>query len=1230
MIKKNISLLFLLLFYLSFVFAQTFTEFQDPKIFEINKNYPHSNYIIPSDSNSFINLNGYWKFKFVPNISDKPIDFYKIDFDDSQWLNFQVPANWELNGFGMPIYVNVPNEFDNSQFPKVPETGNSVGSYRKALIIPESWKNKQIFINFGAVKSCFYIWVNGQFVGYSEDSKTNAEFDITHYVKYGEQNIVALQVMRWSDGSYLECQDFWRISGIERDVFLYALPKTYVADYSCTSGLDQSYKNGILNLDFQIHNKSDVTNIYSLDIAIEIPKESAKNQFIDSKIFHYSKSISVNAPITNVSFEKLTFYSVPVWSAESPTLCTLTVKLLDNQGNAIQTIRQKFGFRSIEMKNGLLLVNGKAIKFKGVNRHEHDPRTGHVISKQLMEQDIILMKECNINSVRTAHYPNDPYFYELCDQYGLYVMDEANAESHAQGYGDNSVAKKPEFIDATIARSRNMYERDKNHTSIISWSLGNESGNGICYYKAYEWLKSKDSIRPVHYERTELEYNTDIYSIMYPDIDYLSDYAQIKREKPLIMCEYSHAMGNSCGGLSDYWDTINKYPQLQGGFIWDWVDQSFIQYDEKGTKWFAYGGDFGHPANIPASDKNFLINGLINSERKPNPHYFEAQRVYQPITIKAIDLEKGIFEITNNLDFTNLFEAYDIYYSINSFNESGYYYSNGNSLRLKLEPGKSTLFTIHYPDCSLPFIVQIHTEPIELNGPNLNKYPITHAGLKYCNNQFSFLVSKPKTEQQIEFSDVSNIKTKFKNNLLIVKCESQQFVFDTVSGQLISIKINNKEILEQPIKFNFWRAPTDNDKVDRKGGKAWNQANLNQLTWKLKDLAFKTSDSLFILHLFLNGIQPNGETVFEAIQSYSITNNNDLFIENHIKPSPQVKTVAKVGLQFGISKDFTTASWLGFGNETYPDRMKSGLIGWYDSPISELFYKYVRPQESGNHIATQKLFLYSNKNRLLINFNNSDFNFSLYPYTDQNIDTSKHINKLIENDYWTLNLDYKQAGLGTATCGPGTRTMYQLDQSDYQFTIHINTLRKWNEKEVTYNSKTYFPYPADWIFKSNQISMNQEIKYINFKKQPHSKYNKDYSIALYDNKLGICGDYQENWIGFCVDTLNTTIILSKPVPTQTITLRFCHDPNSWVFAPQKIYYQTSHDGITYSTEKLLESQFVVEDMRNINTQLVNYSIKTEGSTFIRIIAIPVEKLPKWHSNPGEKSWIMTDEIIINK
>lgn len=1227
--------IFILLIFIScyfFNFAQTFTEFQDPKIFEINKVYPRSN-IIPDNDFYKISLNGIWKFNFVQNIYDRPLDFFKIDFNDQNWIDFQVPANWELNGYGMPIYVNVPNEFDNSNFPKVPDTMNSVGSYRKQFEIPIEWENSNVFINFGAVKSCFYLWINGQFVGYSEDSKTNAEFNVTHYVKYGEKNTIALQVMRWSDGSYLECQDFWRISGIERDIVLYATPSTYISDYHLTALLDDQYKNGIFNLncDISSSNTSENSN-YKLEYFIEIPVDSVKNSFESVRTYHYSKEVTISNSKTTFSFDKQVFENIPVWSDETPTLCTLYINLIDNQGELLQQIKKQIGFRSVEMKDGLLLVNGKPIKFKGVNRHEHDPISGHVISRELMEKDVILMKECNINGVRTAHYPNDPYFYELCDKYGLYVIDEANAESHAQGYGDNSVAKKPEFIDATVARIRNMYERDKNYTCVIMWSLGNESGNGICYHKAYEWLKAKDSTRPVHYERAEFDYNTDVYSVMYPDVEYIAEYAQTKKEKPLIMCEYAHAMGNSCGGLSDYWDTINRYPQLQGGFIWDWVDQSFIQYDEKGTKWFAYGADFGHPTNIRPSDKNFLINGLITSERTPNPHYFETQRVYQPITIKAIDLEKGIFEITNNLDFTNLKDAFEIFYNVNASNENGYIYTSGNTLSIDLEPGKSKIFTVNYPNSILP--QDIYFKTLVNKNQNGNEIitirSITHSGLHFSNNQASFLIPSPHKETQISFNNKIKIITKLKKSNLIIISGDNKFIFDTLKGQLISLVVKGQEIIQKPLTLNFWRAPTDNDKADGKGKRAWNQASLNQLTWKVIDLSYKTTDSIFILHLFLNGLNPQGETVFEVIQSYSITNSNDLFIENHIKPSNLVKTVAKVGLQMGLSKDFSYAKWLGFDTESYSDRYKSGLIGWYSYPIENLFFKYVRPQESGNRTKTQKLFLESKKNNLFVHFLESEFNFSLYPYTDINIDTSKHINKLVENDYWTLNLDYKQAGIGGATCGPGARYMYLLDEPEYQFVVHLNTKGEWSNNEIIYHSNNYFPYPAHWIFKSDQNTLNQDVKSIIFKNTPHPKYSKNYHNALYDNKLGVCGDYQENWIGFQGDTIDLTIELSKYENVQSFRINFCHDPNSWVFAPTAFYYQTSKDGVLYSDLNKLEIAFSPENQSNINTQLLNITILTQNAPFIRIIAIPINMLPQWHSNPGEKAWIMIDEIFINK
>lgn len=1029
----------------------------------------------------------------------------------------------------------------------------------------------------------------------------------------------------------LRMSRFWRISGIERDITIYATPSTYISDYHVTALLDQNYINGIFNLYLSISNPYNSNNRFKIEVDIDIPFDTIISGVNTQKSYRFTKDFDTIEANKSLTFNDLIFKNVPIWSAESPTLCTLSVKLIDNKGVTIQKIDKKFGFRSVEMKNGLLLVNGKAIKFKGVNRHEHDPITGHVISKESMLQDVVLMKECNMNGVRTAHYPNDPYFYDLCDEYGLYVIDEANAESHAQGYDENAVAKKPDFIEATIARTRNMYERDKNHTSVIIWSLGNESGNGICYHKAYDWIKAKDSIRPIHYERAQFDYNTDFYSIMYPDIEYITEYAQSKREKPLIMCEYAHAMGNSCGGLSDYWDTIYRYPQLQGGFIWDWVDQSFTQHDEKGRKWFAYGGDFGHPSNINPSDKNFLINGLITSERVPNPHYYEAQRVYQPIVIKAVDLEKGVFEIRNNLDFTNFEDVFNFYYTFYGRSANDHILnSNAQPINLSLKPGESKLITIDYPIFSAPLTLSFYTEVIASDKMSPALHSRTDLGLRYSNNKATFLLVPAQEKTQITLTEGSKLKIKIKKNQIHIFSNDNTYLFNTTSGQLTSLNVNGKDILVDPPKLNFWRAPTDNDISDRNGKKAWNQASLSQLKWIPTDISYKSmSKSLFIIHVFMKGINPQGDTIFEAIQSYSFTNNDDIFIENFINPSNKVKTVAKVGLQFGLSKDFNAVEWLGLDSETYPDRLTAGLMGWHSSPIANLFFKYVKPQESGNRALTELLFLKSNDNNLYFNLLDTSFNFSLYPYTDLHIDSALHINKLNENDYWTFNIDHRQAGIGGATCGPGTRSMYLIDDKEYRFTVHMNLKGAWTDQKVNYQSSNYYPIPSDWKMKKIETSINKRVKSIKFTHLPNPKYSKNYQQALYDNQLGICGDYVDNWLGFMGDTVGIEINLNKVENMNSISLRFCHDPNSWVFAPSSFYYQTSKDGINYTELGKVEIPFNTEEISNKNTQIVILTFPINNATYIRCVAVPTPKLPQWHTNPGENTWLMIDEILIN-
>ena len=549
--------------------AQTFTEWQDPRVFEINKLYPRANIPDNNWNSNFINyldwgLSPMWKFHYAPNADERPTDFFRTDYDDSDWGTISVPGNWELNGYGVPVYVNTTNDFDNSQLPKVPVKGNAVGSYRRWIYIDDDYDEPlQVIINVGGVKSCFYLWVNGEFVGYSEDAKTNSEFDITPFVKFGERNLIALQVFKWSDGSYFECQDFWRLSGIERDITLYVQPRTHIYDYKIVADLDSTYQHGFLDIEMTIENLDSCPKDQIFYITVNFPDHDLRTEEV--VLHNYTDTILQNT--VGKHYVRLTAELPHVfpWTAEHPHLENVLISLLDSTKSTVDVVVTKVGFRNVRIENGQLLVNGVPVTIRGVNRHEHDPRTGHVVSKERMEQDIRLMKANNINTIRTSHYPNSPELYRLCDYYGLYVIDEANAESHAQGYGEKSLAKRADFRKATVARTRNMYERDKNHPCIISWSLGNESGNGICYEAAYDWLKARDTTRPIQYERALYDRNTDIVTIMYPSVDYLARYAREPQTRPYIMCEYAHAMGNSCGGLQNYWDTIYKYPLLQGG-----------------------------------------------------------------------------------------------------------------------------------------------------------------------------------------------------------------------------------------------------------------------------------------------------------------------------------------------------------------------------------------------------------------------------------------------------------------------------------------------------------------------------------------------------------------------------------------------------------------------------------------------------------------------------------------
>ncbi|OGU33907.1 MAG: beta-galactosidase, partial [Ignavibacteria bacterium GWB2_35_6b] len=684
---------------LSALFSLSLTaqnDWENHKIFNIGKEEPHAEIISYESFYKAVQgeiyesrftklLNGTWKFKWVNKPADRPVDFYKDDYNVSGWADIPVPSDWQMHGYGIPIYTNsiYPFSPNNPTPPNIPHEYNPVGSYKRNFTVPDEWENRQIILHFGGVNSAMYVWINGEAVGYSQDSKTPAEFNITKYLREGK-NSLAVEVYRWCDGSYLEDQDFWRLSGIERDVYLYSVPQVHIKDYFAHPDLDSEYIDGIFSLTAKVKNylTEDVKNC-----SVSVDLLDADNQSILNKKLMKKISIDKNTE-TNIDFET-TIKNPLKWTAETPNLYKLIITLQDDKGENTEFVLAKIGFRKVEIKDGRLTINGIPITLKGVNRHEHDPLTGHVVSEESMITDIKLMKQFNINAVRTSHYPNDPLWYKLCNEYGLYLIDEANIESHGMGYNpERTLANNPDWMEAHVDRTQRMVERDKNHPSVIIWSLGNEAGDGVNFSATYKWIHQKDNSRPVQYEGARKGENTDIYCPMYPSINHITEYAGTTQDRPLIMCEYSHSMGNSTGNLQDYWDAIESHKQLQGGFIWDWVDQGFLKKDSLGKSFWAYGGDYG-PAGTP-SDSNFCFNGLVSPDRQPHPALWEVKKVYQYIKILPEDLLAGKIKIINKYDFQNL-DFVDILWQLYG---EGKVLEEGKFPALKINPKEEREITI--------------------------------------------------------------------------------------------------------------------------------------------------------------------------------------------------------------------------------------------------------------------------------------------------------------------------------------------------------------------------------------------------------------------------------------------------------------------------------------------------------------------------------------------------------
>lgn len=990
-------------------------EWQSQYAVGLNKLDPHT-YVWPyadasevekgtfEQSPYYMSLNGQWKFHWVKNPDTRPKDFYKPSYYTGGWADIKVPGNWERQGYGTAIYVNETYEFDDKMFnfkknpPLVPYKENEVGSYRRTFKVPAGWEGRRVVLCCEGVISFYYVWVNGEFLGYNQGSKTAAEWDITDKLTDGE-NTIALEVYRWSSGAYLECQDMWRLSGIERDVYLYSTPEQYIADYKVTSLLEKEhYKEGIFELEVAVGGTASGTS----SIAYTLKDAS------DKTVLEGSRKLESRGSGNLIVFDEQRLPDVRRWNAEHPELYTLLLELKDAGGKVTEITGTKVGFRTSEIKNGRFCINGVPVLVKGVNRHEHS-QLGRTVSKELMEQDIRLMKQHNINTVRNSHYPAHPYWYQLCDRYGLYVIDEANIESHGMGYGPASLAKDSTWLPAHIDRTRRMYERSKNHPSVVIWSLGNEAGNGINFERTYDWLKSVEKNRPVQYERAEENYNTDIYCRMYRSVDVIRNYVARKDiYRPFILCEYLHAMGNSCGGMKEYWEVFENEPMAQGGCIWDWVDQSFREVDKDGKWYWTYGGDYG-PKDVP-SFGNFCCNGLVNAVREPHPHLLEVKKIYQNIKSTLIDKKNLTVRVKNWFDFSDLNE-YILHWKVTG--DDGTVLAEGNK-EVACEPHATVELTLG----AVQLPKTIREAYLDLGWTRKKSTPLVDTAWEIAYDQFVLPAS----------GKVWNGKPS--------EAGKTTFEVDENTGALKSLCLDGEELLASPVTISLFRPATDNDNRDRMGAKLWRKAGLHTLTQKVVSLKeSKTSATAQV-----NILNVTGKKVGDATLEYTLNHNGSLKVQTTFQPDTTwVKSIARLGLTFEMNDTYGNVTYLGRGeHETYIDRNQSGKIGIYTTTPEKMFHYYVIPQSTGNRTDVRWVKLADDSGKGCWIESDSPFQFSALPFSDLLLEKALHINDLERNGRITVHLDAKQAGVGTATCGPGVLPPYlvPLGKQTFTFTIY--------------------------------------------------------------------------------------------------------------------------------------------------------------------------------------------------
>lgn len=1027
---KQLSIIALLFISIGILAQDNIPNWENPEVFAVNKEetrttsipYPTEDLAVSDDYSSspyYQLLDGQWKFHWVAKVADIPMNFYKENYDISKWTTISVPGNWEFNGYGIPIYVNIGFGFEKNP-PFINREDSPVGAYRHEFTVPDNWDGRRVYIHFEGGTNAMYVWLNGKEVGYTENAKSPAEFDITDYIRKGK-NTLACQVHKYSDGSYLEDQDMWRLGGINRSVYLYSTAQTRISDYFAHPDLDSNYKNGVFSLDVKIKNYTS----YPVDQLVDITILDKNNK----KVFSQKKKGKIPADDTSEFTFGGKITSPLKWTAETPNLYTMLITLKDINGDIIETTSHKIGFRKVEIIDGQVHINGKKIYFKGVNLHEFNTNTGQVVNKEIMMRNLQLMKELNINAVRTSHYPQPPLWYKLCDEYGIYLVDETNLESHGLGYGPDNVSNFPEWHGTHMDRIKRLIERDKNHPSVIFWSLGNEASNGKAFFDMYDWAKARDNSRPVQYEQAGRNRNTDVICPMYPSWNSMQNDAAKDLGRPYIMCEYAHAMGNSMGNFQEYWDLMRSSKNMQGGFIWEWYNHGYPATDEQGRKYWAYGGDLG--GYNKQNDGNFCMDGIITPDQQYLPHTHIVKKVYQNILFEAKNVENGIITVINDYKFIDITNKNYNYKWL--LLKNGEEYANGT-------------FEITVPadsrkDVKLPLPKIVSEQGVEyylqVYAYNKESTPFLAAGFEVAKEEFAFATNNYFSKEDSDGS----LQIEKKDDKIIVKSKDTSYELSINDGRtLLSATSNGRQIFNELPRLNFWRAMTDNDFG------SWAQYNLRLWESAGNDIIYKYKGE----QREGGAIKVNYEAKIRGIEAkvdlfYIVNKDGSLTIDAEYKAlSDDLPEMVRFGMTMVLPKDHNAFTWYGRGPwENYVDRNGDTFMGIWNSEVEKQAYPYFRPQETGNKTDVRWLTL-KNKDGNGIRIEGAQpLSVSATNNRVEDLDPGmtkkqQHSSDILSRKEVVLNVDLFQrgvAGLDSWGAKPLDQYRYQNKEYKYSFTI---------------------------------------------------------------------------------------------------------------------------------------------------------------------------------------------------